>query len=291
MLTNRLGLPEPVARAVANDPYTKGDSDISVTQLIAPPYQRWLRERTEPVEDVADRIWSLLGQATHNILERAWPVERPRETTIQEFYLKHRFLREERVKTEVNGWVVSGAFDAFENGILKDFKVTSVWSVMGETKKEWEQQLNLLRLLLVGQGFTVDRLQIIAILRDWSKLQAKVKGAKEYPQLGVEVVDIPVWTIAETKAYLEERVRLHQSQQPEPCNDNERWKTENVYAVMKDGRKTAVKLHASQEAADNHAGALGKGHNVILRPGEFRRCADYCNVVHACPIMKSEVPF
>jgi hypothetical protein len=186
---------------------------------------------------------------------------------------------------------VSGAFDAFEGGALQDFKVTSVWSVIGETKKEWEQQLNLLRLLLVRQGFTVDRLQIIALLRDWSKMQAKVKGSGEYPQLGVEVVDIPMWTIPQAEEYLEERVKLHQSQQPAPCSNEERWKTEDVYAVMKEGRKSAVKLHASQEAAENHVEALGKGHSVVLRPGEFRRCMDYCNVAHACPQMKSEVLF
>src|SRR3954463_10849323 len=36
-LTNRLGLPEPIVAAVANDGYSRGDADISVTSLLKPP--------------------------------------------------------------------------------------------------------------------------------------------------------------------------------------------------------------------------------------------------------------
>lgn len=292
MLTNRLGLPDAMVRAVANDPYTRGTSDISVTQLIAPPFQRKLREGTDIEEDAADRIWSLLGQATHAILERAYPGphERARSLTLPELYLSNGgWLREERIYTECDGWSVSGAFDVYERGVLKDYKVTSVWSVKGETKKEWEQQLNLLRLIAHRNGLQVDGLQIIAILRDWSKTKAKVD--RSYPQLPVAVVDIPLWTIAEADEYLKERVRLHQSQQPQPCSDEERWKTGDVWALMKDGRKSAVKLHSTQSEADNHAAQAGKGHSVQHRPGEYRRCAEYCNVAHACPQYRGEVLF
>lgn len=71
MLTNKLNLPLAVVQAVTNDPYTRGDSDISVTQLISPPYQRRLRQTVEPVEDVAERLFSLYGQLAHGLLERA----------------------------------------------------------------------------------------------------------------------------------------------------------------------------------------------------------------------------
>ena len=61
MLTNNLNLPRSIVAAVTNDPYTKGHSDISVTTLIQPPYLRKLRESgVEIVEDVSDRIWSLI---------------------------------------------------------------------------------------------------------------------------------------------------------------------------------------------------------------------------------------
>lgn len=291
MLTNRLGLPDAMVRAVANDPYSRGESDISVTQLIAPPYQRRLREANEAQEDAADRMWALLGQATHNVLERAYPLVRRKDISPKTFYARHGFLREERLAAQVGGWVVSGAFDVYERGVLKDYKVTSVWSVMGETKLEWEQQLNMLRYLAHRNDFCVTGLQIIAILRDWQKTKARITAAKEYPQLGVEVINVPVWPLAEAEAFTQERVRLHQSMQPDPCSDKERWKTEDVWAVMKVGRKSAVKLHDTPEAAEEHALELGKGHTVTARPGEYRRCMDYCPVSHVCPQFKSEVIF
>ena len=72
-ITNKFNLPEAIYEAVKNDGYTRGDSDISVTQLIDSPYIRELKNNhnSEIEEDATDRIWSLLGQAVHTILERA----------------------------------------------------------------------------------------------------------------------------------------------------------------------------------------------------------------------------
>ena len=101
MLTNKLNLPLAVVKAVTNDPYTRGDSDISVTQLISPPYQRRLRQTVEPVEDVAERLFSLYGQLAHGLLERAG--------------LKVGSNVETRLFTEVSGWKVSGQYDLYED--------------------------------------------------------------------------------------------------------------------------------------------------------------------------------
>lgn len=267
-------LPDAVVAAVTNDPYTRGKSDISVTQLITPPYQRKLRETVEPIEDVSDRIWSLLGQATHTILERAY---------------RGKGEVEERLFSEVNGWTVSGQYDVIEEAVLMDYKITSVWSVKGDTKIEWEQQLNLLRLLAHRNGKTITGLRIIAFLRDWSKVKAKTEG--DYPQAQVVPIDIDVWPLEKAEAYLLERVKAHQSLTPPPCTPDERWQTETVHAVMKVGRKSAVKLHEKLPEAQDHALMLGAGHSVTTRPGQFRRCAEYCNVSHRCPQFSSEVPF
>ena len=73
-ITNKKGLPELLVRAVKNDPYSPGErTDISATTLIRPPQQVALSRfhASDLVEDAADRVWALLGSATHNILERA----------------------------------------------------------------------------------------------------------------------------------------------------------------------------------------------------------------------------
>ena len=72
-LTNKMNLPLAIKRAVENDPYDPSGSDISTTRLIAPPLIRYLeiKHKDEIEEDVSDRIWSLIGQSVHHIIERA----------------------------------------------------------------------------------------------------------------------------------------------------------------------------------------------------------------------------
>jgi hypothetical protein len=96
-ITNKLGLPSSIVRAVQNDPYTRGKADISVTGLIGPARKRQLEinHLDELEEDAAERLWALLGQIAHGLLERA-------ETTA---------VTEERLFIERYGWVISGQFD------------------------------------------------------------------------------------------------------------------------------------------------------------------------------------
>ena len=70
-LTNKLGLPDLVRRVIEADPYTKGDSDFSVTELLNPAPQAYLQRHFshEVTEDIADRLYSLYGQMTHYVLE------------------------------------------------------------------------------------------------------------------------------------------------------------------------------------------------------------------------------
>lgn len=158
--TNRAELPQPVVDAVKNDPYSKGETNISVTELLLPPRLAALREKhsNEIIEDVSDRIWSLFGQAMHTVLERA----------------NRKAIAERRLTLEMEGWRVSGGMDAYEeNGLLIDYKVTSVWKLMKGDLEEWISQLNLYSVILRHYGHKVEKLQIIVLLRDWSKLEAK----------------------------------------------------------------------------------------------------------------------
>jgi hypothetical protein len=275
MLTNVYNLPESIVRAVTNDPYTRGNSDISVTQLITPPYQRRLKEVVEPIEDVSDRLYSLYGQMGHTLLERAG--------------IDEGLHVEERLYKDVNGWKVSGQFDLYDNETLYDYKFTSTWSVRGDVKSEWIKQLNLLRVLAEANGMTVNKLRIIAMLRDFSKAQAK--RDQGYPKHPIVAVDIPVWDLSEAEAYMEERVKAHQEESPPSCSDEDRWMTQHCWALMKEGRKSAVKLYYSEEEAEAACQEAGKKHSVVHRPGEPKRCLEYCNVAHECPQMKAEVPF
>jgi len=278
-ITNRANLPDAIVRAVTNDPYPYGRTgDISVTRLIDAPQIRLLTRAhwDELEEDACERIWALLGQAVHTILERA-------ET---------QALTEERLFAEIEGWQVSGQFDRLAyfptQGHLQDYKVTSAWSVIEGPKPEWVRQLNALRYLATKHGYPVSRLQVVAILRDWSRGKALAGG--HYPPAQVAALEIPVWPMHQTDAYLRERVHLHQLAEyqeerggPVPeCTPEERWERPPTFAVRKAGRKTAVRVFANETEARTLAAALSGGY-VETRPGESIRCADYCAVRAFCP--------
>lgn len=277
--TNKTGLPEAIAAAIANDPYSDGDSDITVTGLIAPPRQRALiaRHSDEIVEDVSSCIYRLVGSAVHGILERAGSSD----------------LKEERLFTERLGWKISGAFDSFtiESGVLRDYKCTTLYAVKDGYKDEWEQQLNLLALLCREHWLPVKKLQIVAILRDWSMGDAKRNP--DHPQQQVVVVDIQLWDEAKAEEFLIERVKIHQAARAgelPKCTDLERWKTADKWAVMKRGNKRAKRLCVSEAEAGSLAAESGDGHYVELRKGEAKRCANYCSVAQFCDQWQAEKP-
>lgn len=263
-LTNVHGLPDALVNAVKNDPYT-GGGDISVTKLIDAPKRRTLykKYREFVVEDVSERIWSLMGQAVHTVLERAGTSA----------------LIEERLYAEVNGWKVSGQFDRLHlaDGVMQDWKVCSVWKAKGD--EGWERQLNCLRWLAHKNGMDVDRLEVIAIFRDWKKSEADRNP--EYPQRNVMVIPVRVWTLEEAEAYVQGRVQLHQSSDAGDevdCSPDERWYSGTSYALMKDGGKRAKKVADTAEGL----GPIPEGHYVQERPGVNRRCEGYCEVAAFC---------
>lgn len=292
-LTNKLGLPEPIVRAVANDDYDRGGADISVSQLGEPPRLVALQEKhnAEIETDASEEIWALLGKAVHTILERAEMNE----------------LAELRLSMQVNGWTVSGKFDrlVLRDGALEDYKITSAYVVKkrmpGERARvdDWEQALNSYAELVTQHGGEVKKLRIVAILRDWSKLEAL--RDRDYPQRQVVVIELPLWPASRRREWIEGRVRLHQAaRQSLPfCNDEDRWKKPTTYALMKKGRQSALKVEKSMRDLLRWADMKGHlepttmvqggaedqlkpGLSFEQRPGKCVRCESYCSVAAFC---------
>jgi len=265
-ITNVHGLPQSIVAAVTADPYV-GGGDISVTKLIDAPQIRTLmaQHKDKITTDVSERIWSLLGQAVHTILERA-------------ALRQEGMVAEDRLYAEVAGWQLSGQFDVMQmdTGVLSDYKVTTVYKL--QNIDGWTQQLNVLRWLAHKNGIAVTSLEIIAILRDWKKGEAERKP-DSYPQTPIVRVEIPLWSLEDAEEYILDRVQLHQYAQQGgrvDCTDEERWYTGTQFALMKEGGKRAVKLF------DERPTDIPEGHHVEERPGEHRRCASYCEVRHFC---------
>lgn len=290
-ITNNANLPTPLYRALAADNYV-GGGDISITKLIAPPRITSLRKKHEDeiTEDATDRVWSLLGSAVHHVLEMSAPEGSDVEQRL--------FMPIEGLPGSV--WQLSGQQDLLEDGILYDYKVTSVWSFMFGDKPEWTAQVNLQAMLQRHQGKEVIAGNIVAILRDWMMRKSQVE--KDYPQLNVHVISLPMWSDAEIMAYAKKRMTLHQQAWKDfsstefdanslpLCTPEERWYRGGKFAVVKDGNKKADRLFDTKEEADSYIVSeqprLTKGRKfapVVERPGENVRCMNYCDVAKFCP--------
>ena len=286
-ITNNKGYPEALVKAVENDSYSKGRADRSVTGLLAPPRQAALKDihEDEITEDVSERTYALYGQLIHLLLERAGEQDR-------------NALTEERLFTEAEGWTISGQTDTItlteeEGWVVSDYKFVTAYKFKREYSGElvmpvdYERQLNLYAHLLRENGFRVDELKIVAIYRDWSKLEAKRDG--NYPQLGAETHDVKLWPAEEAKAFMEERVRLHQDAETALpfCDDEERWAKPDKYALMPNANSArARKLFDSRVAAftwaKDPANKVKDGWIVDHRVGANTRCENYCIVSEYC---------
>jgi hypothetical protein len=276
MLTNKLRLPEPIVRAISNDSYTKRGADYSVTELLSPPQLVRLRNKhsAEIVEDASDRIWSLLGQAVHTVIERA------SDSTDT--------LSEVTLLTDFEGTTIKGTFDhlTISSGELCDFKVTTVWKVLNNTlPEEWEQQANIYRWMLHREkNVTVNGMAIIAILRDWSKREADRR--QDYPQAQAVRLEVPVWPLKVTEAFVRSRINLHKTEPVVGCSDEDIWAKPSKWAVMQRGRKTAVRLYDSADEAG--LAVVRADYYVEYRPGIATRCESYCPVAQFCDQFKND---
>jgi hypothetical protein len=100
------------------------------------------------------------------------------------------------------------------------------------------------------------------------------------------VKDIALMTDEETETYISSRVSeikklLDDPTLPLPkCNDEELWKKGDKYAVMKDGRKTAIKVFDDKSEAEAFQ-MDNSGTYIQKRPGLAKRCS-YCTVWKVC---------
>ena len=282
IITNKNNLPEAFVKAIQNSRHN-ADKCLSATTLLKGTKEIILTHRhfDEITIDASDEVWAVFGSAVHLVLE----------------HQEDEAFKEEPFEVEVNGWKVTGKVDRYDmrNETIEDWKTASVWKVLYQDFTDWHRQGLIYAWLLKQSGLNVRHIRFIALLKDHSKTDAKRRA--DYPQEPVyiyefDVKDDELENIAEfikakvTDVILESN---HSDDDVAICSGSERWASESKWAVMKEGRKTAVKVCDTEAEAQNFITELEKDqdkHFVEERKGQDKKCIDYCPCAEFCNLYK-----
>lgn len=283
IITNEEGYPQALVDACQSD-YELEPNEWRVTSLLKGPREAILERRHshEITRDVSDMIWLLFGTSVHSLLERVpiGPLE----------------FREERIKIPIGGYVLSGKFDSYDAGekLLTDYKTCSVWQIINKRFDHWRQQLLIYAWMLNKIGFECNRARVMTLAKDHRRSLAKFE--KGYPRKPGQAIPftfskkdfdgIEVW-LTERFNEIARLEKVPDDQLP-VCTAEERYNSGTKYAVMKKGKKRAVRLFDNAQAAQDHI-AKGKGDFVEIRPGEDKKCMDYCVACEFCNYYKEKV--
>lgn len=280
ILTNKLGLPEQIVNAIRQDDYNNYGT-YSATTLLKDPKEIILfqRHKDEIVEDASERVYSLLGTSVHYILEKTKEGENQ--------------FKEERLYWNVGGDTISGKFDFYDMAeeMLGDYKVTTIYKYLMHDTENYKFQLLVYAWLLRKNGFPCKGGRIYQIFRDWQR--SKAKFDKSYPQAPVNVIEFyfndddfdliekkiidKLNTVNICKELSDDDIPI--------CSKENRWATDDKFAVMKNGRKSALRVLNSRIDAENWMRENG-GNYIQERPAESRKCIDYCSCCEFCNFWK-----
>jgi hypothetical protein len=278
-ITNKFNIPQTFINILDRPTYSKGKAHLSVTQLLNSPKIVALTKKFEDEieQDASDMVWSIFGSAVHNVLEHG---------------KDENHIVEQRIHKVYEGWNISGAIDlqvVNEKGIdVKDYKTTTVWSVMNE-KIEWEVQLNIYAGLVEDvKKIPVTSVGIVALIRDWNRRESTTREG--YPEAPVKEIPIRLWSKEERDQYITDRIALHSACEfaietdgdlPD-CTPDEMWEKQTTYAIKKVGNKRAFKVYETEKDALEAISDMENTYEIEVRPGERTRCTNFCPVSQYC---------
>ena len=283
IITNKLGLPKPLVDMAQSD-YKYAPNEYRVTSLLKGIRETILERRHhDKIErDVSDMIWLLFGTAVHSVLEK-------HQEGDQE-------IKEARLKVSIGDYILSGQFDLYnaETKTITDYKTCSVWKVIYGEYEDWRKQLLIYSYMLQSIGFPVEKAEIIALMKDHSKSQAKIKA--DYPKQPVQKITFTFTEkdFEEIESWLHQRFEEISKAEKLPddelplCTPEERFNSGDKFAVMRKGRKTALRVLDSYEKAEEWMEYNG-GDYIEVRKGEDKKCQDYCSACEFCNYYKEVV--
>lgn len=290
-LINDLCLPYPIYKAMANDPYTNGGADYSVSQLFEGPkyifgnraIPKGFREKT------SDKLALFDGSMTHDGLEH-------RLINDDEFIVEKRMflniiINDRPIK-------ISGAFDVYckTDFTLYDYKTTALggWRMRHKKMPAYSQQVNIYRLMMkMNKIAEPTRLKIIFIVKGWNKIDSFSANypPTQYPEEIVELVPYEeVVQLLRTKINMLEHYKNMPLEEMPYCEPHQRWEDPPTYKVCKYDANGQMPLRPRAVAhgvfnTEEEAKALqqkkGSGYFYTEVGGIPKRCLEYCKVAKA----------
>jgi len=109
---------------------------------------------------------------------------------------------------------------------------------------------------------------------------------KGYPKTPIVVMEFPMWSREKVQEYIHNRLKAHAQDMPE-CSSKEMWARGEAWAVMKKGRKSALKVESSeidtQKWCDDNGHVIGNcGIYIEHRKPKYVRCEKFCPVAAHC---------
>lgn len=276
-ITNSMGLPQALVNAVSVERHNK-PGEISATTLLKGCKEFLLNDRhwDEMTDDAANRIWSVFGTAVHALFEKQ----------------KDNTFHEEQLKVPMGKWTVTGTIDSYdlEQGIVVDWKTTSVWKAVYKDFDDYKRQGLIYAWLLQKNGLSCKKARFILMLKDHSATKALTDSS--YPQTPVFVYEFDVTPemIEETEEFIKVKLEalsdfMNMSDDDiPPCSPQERWTEATTWAVMKPGRKTAVRVFEDSAVANAFLETQPPKDKCYVeeRKGADKKCEHYCLAAPFC---------
>ena len=309
--TNKNNISLALAVFLMHDSYDYDDraNVISATGLLKSIRQIVLAHQNKDLAktvDISDLVPSRMGTAIHNGCEEAWldrknvlealKVFGAADSVTDSIRVNPETITpgempvyvEQRAEKEINNTIISGKYDLVLDGVLNDYKSTSVWTYIYDSNSDNYIKQGSIYKWLSPDKITSDIININYIFTDWSAARAKQDG-KRYPQQRVITKEYPLWSTEETEQWIINKLESYQAlidapQQDLPeCDDTELWASETVYKYYKNPASTAksTKNFATMDEALMRQSADGNVGTVKEVPGEVKACR-YCSVVGIC---------
>lgn len=279
--TNKHGISEVIALWLSSDDYDYEPNTISTTTLIDAPIRRLLmqKHKHEIKEDVSERLWAGLGTAIHHVIEKLAPID--------------KYVTEERHRTEITihdkTYILTGKIDLYnkESKFIEDVKVTTKYTFMDQPYKvEWEYQQNVYAYLLRKKGIPVEGLRISAIIRDYMQ---KDRFDERMPRRSTIDIELPLWSFEDQEAYIMQRLERHYTVEKAfetdyqlVCLPEERWESPTTFAAIKPPNVRATKVFTDLAEAHDWARGQKGAFDIVTRPGQAKRCLEYCSLQRFC---------